>query len=47
MNNTEVGTFIKEQLKLNNITQEVLAEKLGISSSAVSQGLSGKNSFDI
>jgi transcriptional regulator with XRE-family HTH domain len=47
MNNTKVGTFIKEQLKLNNITQEVLAEKLGISCSAVSQGLSGKNSFDI
>jgi transcriptional regulator with XRE-family HTH domain len=47
MDNVKVGQFIKEELKKHNITQEQLAEKLGISSSAVSQGLSGKNSFDI
>lgn len=47
MDNVKVGQFIKEELKKHNITQEQLAEKLGISSSAVSQSLSGKNSFDI
>lgn len=47
MDNVKVGQFIKEELKKHSITQEQLAEKLGISSSAVSQSLSGKNSFDI
>lgn len=47
MDNVKVGQFIKEELKKQGITQEQLAEKLGISSSAVSQNLSGKNSFDI
>lgn len=47
MDNVKVGQFIKEELKKHNITQEQLAEKLGVSSSAISQSLSGKNSFDI
>lgn len=47
MDNVKVGQFIKKQLKEKGITQDNLAERLGISSSAVSQGLSGKNSFDV
>ena len=39
MNNVKVGQFIKEKLKSKSITQEQLADKLNISSSAVSQSL--------
>ena len=47
MNSIKIGNYIKTQLKKKGISQEKLSEILGISSSAVSQALSGKNSFDI
>lgn len=47
MDSTKIGHYIKEQLKIKKITQDGLAEQLSISSSAVSQALSGKNLFDI
>lgn len=47
MDSSKIGNFIKEKLKEKGLKQEKLAEMLGISSSAVSQALSGKNSFDI
>jgi transcriptional regulator with XRE-family HTH domain len=47
MNNLKVGAYIKLKLKEKGITQEQLAEEMNISSSAVSQVLSGKNMFDI
>lgn len=46
MDNTKIGNYIKIRLKEKGITQEKLAEELNISSSAVSQVLSGKNMFD-
>lgn len=47
MDNLKVGAYIKEKLKEKGITQEKIAEQLGISSSAISQALSGKNLLDI
>ena len=46
MDNTKIGNYIRLRLKEKGITQEKLAEELNISSSAVSQVLSGKNLFD-
>jgi len=46
MDNTKIGNYIRLRLKEKGITQERLAEELNISSSAVSQVLSGKNMFD-
>lgn len=37
MNQEKIGKFIAEQRKVNNLTQEQLAEKLGISKNAVSK----------
>lgn len=47
MNTTEIGKYIKEQLKIKKYTQENLADHLGISKQAVSQNLSGKSTFEI
>ncbi len=47
IDNIEVGKFIKSLLRKNGMTQEMLAQKLMISKSAVSQNLNGKSSFDI
>lgn len=47
MDTRKVGLYIKERIKEKGITQDQLAEKLSISSSAVSQVLNGKNMFDI
>ena len=46
MDNTKIGKYIRLRLKEKGITQEQLAEQLSITSSAVSQVLSGKNMFD-
>lgn len=46
MDNTKIGQYIRLRLKEKGITQEQLAEQLNISSSAVSQVISGKNMFD-
>ena len=42
MDNVKVGLYIKQRIKEKGITQEQLAEEMNISSSAVSQVLSGK-----
>lgn len=47
MDSAKIGRYIKSKLKENNISQAELSQKLGISSSAVSQALTGYNSFDI
>lgn len=47
MDNTTVGNYIRMKLKEKGISQESLAERLGITPSAVSQNLSGKSSFEI
>jgi transcriptional regulator with XRE-family HTH domain len=47
IDNIQVGNYIKEKLKLKNMTQDDLATYLSISKSAVSQNLSGKSSFDL
>lgn len=47
MDNVKVGLYIKQRIKEKGITQEQLAEEMNISSSAVSQVLSGKNMFDV
>lgn len=43
----KVGNKISELLKANNMTQEKLANEIGISKSAVSQNLRGRSTFDI
>jgi transcriptional regulator with XRE-family HTH domain len=45
IDNVKVGQFIKEQLKDSKITQDVLAQKLNITKTAVSQNLNGKSTF--
>jgi transcriptional regulator with XRE-family HTH domain len=47
MDNVKTGLYIKRRIKEKGITQEQLAEMMNISSSAVSQVLSGKNMFDV
>lgn len=47
MDNLKVGLYIKQRIKEKGITQDQLAETMNITSSAVSQVLSGKNMFDI
>lgn len=47
MDNLLVGNYIRQKIKEKGITQEELAEQLGISASAVSQNLAGKSTFDI
>lgn len=43
----DIASYIKSRLKEKGISQEKLAQMLNVSSSAVSQALSGKNLFDI
>jgi transcriptional regulator with XRE-family HTH domain len=47
MDNLKVGQYIKERIKEKGITQDQLAEMMNVTSSAVSQVLSGKNMFDV
>ena len=45
VDNVKVGQFIKEQLKIQKISQDALAQKLNITKSSISQNLNGKASF--
>jgi transcriptional regulator with XRE-family HTH domain len=47
MNTLKVSEYIKRRIREKGITQDALAEKMHITSSAVSQVLSGKSMFDI
>ncbi len=47
MNQEKIGKFIAEQRKLNNLTQEELAEKLGITKNAVSKWERGLGLMDM
>lgn len=47
MDNFKVGLYIKQRIKEKGITQDQLAEMMNVTSSAVSQVLSGKNMFDV
>jgi len=47
MDNKKTGSFIKLKLKELGITQDQLAEKLNVTSAAVSLVLNGKNMFDL
>ncbi len=47
MNNEEIGKLIKKIRKDNNLTQAMLAEKLGVTFQAVSKWENGKNIPDI
>lgn len=46
MNNIKIGEYIKQRIKEKGVTQDQLAEMLGVTSPAVSQVLNGKNMFD-
>lgn len=46
MNNIKIGEYIKQRIKEKGISQDQLAEMLGVTSPAVSQVLNGKNMFD-
>lgn len=43
----KVGQYIKQRIKEKGITQDQLGEMMNVTSSAVSQVLSGKNLFDV
>lgn len=43
----KVGQYIKQRIKEKGITQDQLGEMMNVTSSAVSQVLSGKNMFDV
>ena len=47
MDNVKVGLYIKKRIAEKGITQDQLAEMMNITSSAVSQVLTGKNMFDV
>lgn len=47
MNLDNIGKFIKEMRKNKNLTQEELAEKLGVNNRTVSRWENGKNMPDI
>ncbi len=46
MNQNEIGTFIATKRREKNLTQEVLAEKLGVSNKTVSKWENGKSMPD-
>lgn len=46
MNNIKICEYIKQRIKEKGISQDQLAEMLGVTSPAVSQVLNGKNMFD-
>lgn len=47
MDNVKVGQYIKKRIAEKGISQDQLAEMMNITSSAVSQVLTGKNMFDV
>jgi transcriptional regulator with XRE-family HTH domain len=47
MNSQKIGNFVREKLKSKGITQEVFAERLNKTASAISQKLNGEISFVI
>ena len=47
MNQEKIGKFIAEKRKERNLTQEQLAEKLGVTNRSISNWENGKNMPDL